>query len=101
MLGAQLADLAKVSHGRDNDSRLSLNWFEKNRSDVLSMELESPSYVFDFTISDGMDCVAIAVIRTHALEVWPESIPTLRVCAHAALIRFSSTRRREGRLILT
>jgi urease accessory protein UreE len=81
---AQLADLAKVPQGWDNDTRLSLNWLDKDRGDVLAMQLERSPEVFNLTISDGTDCVAVTVIRTHALEVWSESIPTLRVCAHAA-----------------
>jgi hypothetical protein len=85
VLRAQLADLAKVSRGRENNSRLSLNRLEKDRSDVLAMQLERSSDVVNLTISDGTDCIAVTIIRTHALEEWTESIPTLGVCAHAAL----------------
>jgi len=88
MMRAQLADLAKVSGGRDNDSRLSLNWLDKERGDVLAMQLERSPDVLDLTISDGTNRVAVTVRRAHALEVWSESTPALRVCAQAASLRY-------------
>lgn len=85
MLRAQLADLAKVSRGRDDDSCLALNRFDEERSDVFAMQLERSSNIINLAISDGAGRIAIAVLRTHALEVRSESIPALRVRAHAAL----------------
>ena len=86
MLRAQLADLTKVSFGRDDDSRLPLNWFQEDRSDVFAMQLERSSDVIDLAISDCLDRIAITVRRPHTLEVWSESISALRVRAHASPI---------------
>lgn len=88
VLRAQLPDLAKISVRRDDDSRLSLNWLNKERSDILAMQLERSSNVFDLAISDGLDRVAITVRRTHTIEVWPKSIPAFWVCAHACIVSF-------------
>jgi hypothetical protein len=101
VLRAQLADLAKVPRGGDDDPSFPLNRFDKERSNVFAMQLERSSDVVDLTISDGPDRIAITVFRAHALEVWPETIPALRVRAHAASFhRFSGMRaidsKREG-----
>jgi hypothetical protein len=90
VLRAQLADLTKVSFGRNNDSCLSLNWFDEERSDVFAMQLERSSDVIDLAISDCLDRIAITVRRPHTLEVWSESISALRVRAHASPFRFIS-----------
>jgi hypothetical protein len=84
VLRAQLADLAKISHRRDDDSGLALNRFDEERGDVFAMQLERSSDVIDLAISDGVGRIAITVLWTHALEVWSKSIPALRVRAHAA-----------------
>jgi hypothetical protein len=84
VLGTQLADLMKVSLGWDDDSCLSLNGFDEERGDTFAMQLKRSSNVIDLAISDSLDRIAVAVRRAHALEVRPESIPALRICAHAA-----------------
>ena len=80
MQRAKLADLGKVSLRRDDDPCFALNGLNEERSDVLSMELESSPDVFDFTISNKANRIAILVCRTYTGKVWAEGIS---VCAHA------------------
>jgi hypothetical protein len=90
VLCTQLADLTKVSLGRDNDSCLSLNGFDEECSNMFAMQLKRPSNVINLAISDGLDRIAVTVHRPNTLEVWSESIPALRIRAHAAPFRFIS-----------
>jgi len=90
MLCAQLTDLTEISLRRDDNSRLSLNWFDEECGDVFTMQFERSSDVIDLAISDSLGRIAITVRRPYTLEVWSESIPALRVRAHAAPFRFIS-----------
>jgi hypothetical protein len=94
---AQFADLGKVTYRWDDDSRLSLNRFEEDRSDLLAMELKGSSDIINLAISDGTDRVAITEIWPHASKVRPKPSPTLRVRAHATYMCYSSTRQGKGR----
>lgn len=90
MLCAQLADLTKITLGGDDNSRLSLNWFDEECGGVFAMQFERSSDVIDLAISDSLRRIAITVRRPYTLEVWSKSIPALRVRAHAAPFRFIS-----------
>ena len=88
MLRAKLADLGKVSRGRNDDPCFALDGLDEECSDVLAMKLERSANVFNFTISNSVNRIAIMVCRTHAGEVRTEAISTFRVGAHAAHVAF-------------
>ena len=83
MLRAKRADLAKVSLWRDDDPSFALDGLEEDCSDILAMELERSSDIFNFAKSDGVNCIAVMVCWTHACKVRAETSSTFRVCAHA------------------
>ncbi len=83
MFRAECADLAKVALRRDNDPCFSLDGLDEECSDVLSMEFERSPDVCNFTISNGVNCIAVMVCRTHAREVRAEPSSALWVGAHA------------------
>lgn len=83
MLCTKLADLAKVSLRRDDNSCFTLDGLEEDCCDVLAIKFERTPDVFNFTISNGASHIAVLVRRTYAGEVRSESISAVWVCAHA------------------
>src|ERR1700761_8545531 len=73
MLRAKLADLEKVSRGREDDPCFALAGFDEECGDLLAMELERSPNVFNFTISNSVNRITIMVRRTHAGEVRAET----------------------------
>jgi len=88
MLRAKRADLAEVSLRRDDDPCFTLDGLDEECGDVFAMELERSPDVFNFTISDSVNCIAVSVRRTHARKVRAETVSTVRVCAHAGHVGF-------------